>query len=224
MTLAFIRSCPDDKKCAACSEVSSDLEICAVCHFSVFSRATKHCENPIVAVGDCLIYGENGCVECARGFGLVEGKCEKCKVPGCQKCDQFPIVCDACDGGIRARANACDKNAAKCSVQNCEICDSKDTICFECREGFSLRNGECVESVPGCLASDGKQCIHCRQGFYMKTGHLCGPVDEPDSPHRIPYLILFVAILVIGAIGFTVYYKRRQIFTPTEAPFLNRDV
>lgn len=147
-------------KCLSCS-VAGGCDECPLGFTSAGDRCWAcgdHC-NACEEAHTCLVGN------CTPGYGLVNDRCVKCTVEGCNECDGHADSCTRCEAGsgvTRAGDCApCEAHCAECSALGCE----------RCARGYGRNGGRCLPCADHCLAcSVAGQCERCADGFTAHQG------------------------------------------------------
>ena len=167
-----------DKRCAGCNENKE----CAFCFRSYWDKNTKSCifSNKIQY---CKRYeSEKKCIDCDKGYFLLNNKCEKLEVKNCAVSNKERGIkkCFICFnkklidyGGI-----GCSENF--CLIDNCIYCShlwkhpNFYEACFGCATNYSLS-----PDLRDCYKTEGLNCYVtkldgscnvCKYGYYMNNG------------------------------------------------------
>ncbi|PSC69074.1 serine threonine [Micractinium conductrix] len=137
------------------------------------------------------------CLECFDGYGLVEGKCERCEEYNCGACEGDIDVCTDCtfywdeapDTGFYAAGNG---TCVECPTTYCRLCHNSNGTCFECNTQYGVMgDGTCeqCDDQDACLRCDGDtaQCDECYDGFVLLAGKCvacpkdCAKCSDPET-------------------------------------------
>lgn len=125
----------------------------------------------------CRIYASRVlCKVCSQGFKNVKGKCKRCKLNRCGKCEQSLNSCQQCRSGFTfsgstASGSNCDK---VCQVENCKKCfNSSSNFCEVCNDGFRKTPSDTceacqMEGCSTCVASKEVCQQKCLPGYYWR--------------------------------------------------------
>ena len=132
----------------------------------------KHCEM-------CITEEEEKCDRCEIGYYLNQGKCFKCNIENCLKCD-FGIngnTCNSCMNGYYLIEGKCySKDTASTNCQsNCAQClhnESNEEFCLSCKDNYKAFDGKCVScSICNCLYCISDEiCNQCEDNYSLING------------------------------------------------------
>lgn len=103
-------------------------------HYNKFYEICK-----IQNCSSCLLYNDNYCTTCSKGFTSVSGNCIKCNISKCSLC-LTENICNRCEAEYVLINNQCIKNLL--TIPFCLKYDQKEN-CIQCEDNYLLYEGKC---------------------------------------------------------------------------------
>lgn len=175
----YNKKCLEIKCNEHCEDCSTDENTCNRCQIG-YGRKWFSSDNGIPECIKCsnedidLCYDAKQfiddyclCFKCIDGYYVGSfdewdprwGKCYKCDVPNCKKCDTHSSYCDECMDGFGLDIFVNTENYGKCipcQKENCKSCSTQYTQCDICKDGFDFDNdGSCVQNKDENDPNDG---------------------------------------------------------------------
>lgn len=230
-TAYYVKEGKCAKKPDNCMAVS-DAGLCTRCNagftLKTASESTMLRQNPKCVA--CSIPGCDSCdgdvkkcTRCKSNFfkdADVITKCTEC-LEGCATCSAAK-TCDNCVTNHEFKDGKC--SPIQCKEKDCKNCwdvyNNRQTFCLECKSSFfGLASGQTtVTDTPTitCTAcgskcskcQNAKMCFTCSKGYALK-GEKCS-VDESSSSKTWIWIVLIVALVLIGAAAGFFFWKKNN--------------
>ena len=166
----------EDPNCLSCQNSASFCDECGEGTYSEFNDNKDYsgkCNYVKLKDENCIKgYSKTDhsfwCTSCMEGYGLINGKCEKCQNQYCQHCNRDVTKCQLCFFNSTRDENF---ECVPCTLFNdkCTFCSYNNIAkyCISCEDGFiPTDDTKCEKSViENCNWQDNGACSSCIEGF-----------------------------------------------------------
>ena len=131
-------------------------------------------------VQSTYLYNDECVSKCPEMHTSLNGKCVKCNINFCLKCDLSLKICRKCKEGYLLNKGKCYENCPQGTFiesNNCNKCPFpcrnclKRENCIDCEDDYILYNGQCVDKCESGNIEVNRQCLECKVKNCEKCDH-----------------------------------------------------